>query len=88
MIKIEVREYQSIPLGYGIAWINLHKNSATCFPIPLNWIARFVRDFYYIISKPRRDSFVEKIERETVERIVESKKRAKLYCIKSSNADH
>lgn len=56
-MKRIVLEGSLIPNGYGFAWRNWADNSATFYPIPLNFVLRLGRDFYYWLAKVGGSSY-------------------------------
>ncbi len=52
---MKLYEGQQLPLGYGVAWRNLVDMSYTCYLVPFNILARWVREFYFFLAKPNRD---------------------------------
>lgn len=45
-IKIELREGEEIPKGYGIAYVELNRFGAIVYPIPLNFVVGVLHRFY------------------------------------------
>lgn len=50
---MEITEGGVLPLGYGIAWRNYNRMTFTAFVIPFNHTARWCRDLWYWLAKPR-----------------------------------
>jgi hypothetical protein len=50
----EVLEGQEVPRGYGVAYVEPGGTSATCYPIPLNFIVRWSLLLWYALKIPRR----------------------------------
>ena len=57
-----VRAYDKIPVGYGIAYRTFDADGNLCYPIPLNWIARWLRSAWVALQGPGRDTWIEKRE--------------------------
>ncbi len=47
MIRRCVADGAFIPFGYGIAWSDLVRNRAVCYPIPLNRLVGWAYNFYW-----------------------------------------
>lgn len=57
-MKRVIAHGDSFPAFYGLAWWRQTEMTGVCYPIPLNWIARWVRDAYYFLMQgPRRKQF-------------------------------
>ena len=41
--RLELPRGRRLPFGYGLAWVDLSRWVAVCFPWPLNWLARGLR---------------------------------------------
>lgn len=48
---MKIEEGQEVPLGYGFAWFEYDSREAVVFFIPFNFIFRWVRSFYFFISR-------------------------------------
>ena len=47
-----ISEGDDIPKGYGIAWVDFLSMEAVCYPMGLNFMARWFRDAKYWIKDP------------------------------------
>lgn len=56
----QVKEGEMIPFGYGIAYYEYAWNSAVCYPIPFNFIARWVRRILFQLKNPGPDGLDKK----------------------------
>lgn len=41
--RVEIPRGRRIPLGYGLAWVDMSRWIAVCIPWPIHWIARWWR---------------------------------------------
>lgn len=46
-----ITEGGEIPKWYGVSWRNCESLTVTCYPIPLNIMARVVKHFYYFLLR-------------------------------------
>ena len=53
-----------IPLCYGIAYRDYAIDQDICYPIPINWFVHWARLFYFFLAIPKRNSHLEKLERD------------------------
>lgn len=60
-----VRSGQHLPKGYGFAWAELHKDTAVCYPLPFNVLARWLYHAYWWLVAPQ--SAVREVHRELYE---------------------
>lgn len=63
MIRRYVKSWERYPKGYGHAWRLFHLDVSVAYPIPLHWFARWGRDFYYWLARPKFKSRLEDAER-------------------------
>ncbi len=54
------------PLLYGRAWVEYSSDSEICFLFPFNWVARWTRSFWFVLTIPKK-SKIEKIELRMIE---------------------
>ena len=45
-LRKEIRHYETIPKGYGIAYRRYDMQAVVCYPFPLNHIIRFLLDVW------------------------------------------
>lgn len=50
-LRYYVPDGERAPRWYGFAWYDWLRGQAVAYPIPLNWIAWFVRASYYRLAK-------------------------------------
>jgi len=50
-MKIEVRECEMIPKGYGIAYYCYDRLSAICYPIPINFLISLCYTVYLVLKR-------------------------------------
>ena len=66
--RITLREKIAIgdktPKHLGFAWYHYDIMASTYYIMPLNWIMRWLRDFYYFIRRGVRTSHLERLEQE------------------------
>lgn len=60
---MRVRENEAIPRFHGLAWRDYLRNEAVCFLFPLNWVARWSRSAWRLVTRPRHN-WIEKLEYE------------------------
>jgi hypothetical protein len=48
---LQLTEGAMIPRGWGIAYYDLHCARATILPIPLNWVAGILREFWFQVKR-------------------------------------
>jgi hypothetical protein len=41
-----------LPFWYGIAYYDICSDYRICYPIPLNLLVRWIRDFFWAIKRP------------------------------------
>lgn len=51
LLRIDMDDGYSLPLGYGIAYFDYQSGRKICYPIGLNWIVWFVRELYFKIGR-------------------------------------
>lgn len=51
---MQVLEGEHAPWGYGFAWRSYSEMAVVVYPIPFNFIARWTRELYFWLAKPRR----------------------------------
>ncbi len=56
------QECEVVPRGYGLAWRNFATASFTCYPIPLNFIFRWLRDAYFWLMSAGLPGYRERVE--------------------------
>jgi hypothetical protein len=54
------RELETLPRGYGFAWIDWDTHRCVCLPVPLNFIARHFRDWWYRVRMPQGSDVIER----------------------------
>lgn len=47
-----IKEGEGIKYGWGIAWRNYHDLSYTAYPIPFNFLIRWLRSLWLFLAKP------------------------------------
>ena len=47
-----------MPFGYGFAWFNYQSISYTCFPVPINHIARWGRNIYLKLARGKHNALL------------------------------
>lgn len=60
-MRREVAEYDRIPRGYGVAYRELSRLVAVCYPVPLNWVVRWARAFWWRLAIPRKAMRLEQL---------------------------
>lgn len=54
-MKKLVNQGDYMPRGYGLAWLCATSTQGVCYPIPLNWLFRWIRDLYFFLARgPKR----------------------------------
>lgn len=48
-----VHQGETIPAGYGIAWVDFAANRLACYPVPLHLVVRAARRVWYWIAGHR-----------------------------------
>ena len=49
-----VNQGERVKYGYGIAWTNYESRSYTAFPVPFNFLFRWLRSVWYFLAKPKK----------------------------------
>ena len=49
--RIELRQGEAIPRGYGLAYKQYHSLTFVCYPIPINIIVRVSREIEYWLMR-------------------------------------
>lgn len=59
-----VQEGGRFPRGYGLAWYDVMRRKAVCYPMPFNLFANWLRKLYYAISAPSLPELEKKLAKE------------------------
>lgn len=54
---MKINQGQRRPWGYGYAWDNLETLTNEVYLFPLNWILRWLREFWSLMLGKRRDRY-------------------------------
>lgn len=41
--RLELEEFESLPVLYGVAYRDFWRDRIVCYPVPFNWLVRFLR---------------------------------------------
>lgn len=58
LTRRRIAEGETYPDGYGLAWRSWETGGAVCYPVPFNWVAGWLHDFWLDLRTPahlRRD---------------------------------
>jgi len=70
--KVKSREGELIPIGYGIGWQCVNELAIILFPVPLNLVMRYGREFYCWMMRggwKRYPSVEDRINHEVAKRL-------------------
>ena len=59
----QIAKGQRFPRGYGFAWYDFILDVRLAYPIPFNWILRWIRDLYFLLAKGPSDIHEQNIYR-------------------------
>ena len=48
----EIQEGERLPRGYGVAYYDVARYQAICYPIPFNLLIKALREIYYRVASP------------------------------------
>lgn len=51
---MKIAQGESVPQGYGVAWMNYESLMYEVYMIPFNHLARWGREIYRFLQKPRK----------------------------------
>ncbi len=57
---MRIGEAGLLPVGYGIAWRCEDRLQSVCLPVPINWIARWLRQVWIFLRFPEWSAWEEK----------------------------
>lgn len=62
-LRQEIRELEVVPKGFGMAYRSYDRRMVVCYPIPLNLLIRWSRDWYFRCALPRNEIYIERLQR-------------------------